>query len=582
MLFKKILTLISKHVGIGSWIPDYSRKIFPLDFFAGITLAAYAIPVSLAYATLAGLPPQYGVYGYLLGGLFYALTGTGKQLAVGPTSAISLMIGISLSSLALGDIQRWIDLSSLTALLLAAISLAFYFLRMSSIFNFISSRVLLGFKAGAAITIGLTQLPKLFGINGGSGNFFERIYLLILQLPDTNGYVLAFGILAIVMIIAGEKFFPDKPVTILVVILSILMMSLLPIDHFGIKTVGFIPEGLPRLHFPHFNYNDLVEVTPLAFACFLLAYIESVSTARALAQKNGYDIDARQELLALSAANLATALGNGYPVSGGLSQSAVNEKAGAKTPVSLLIASGTIAICLLFFTGFLENLPAVILACIVLVAVKGLIDFEEFKRLWKVNRSDLFIALVALISVVLFGILKGVLIAAVVSLIMIIKIVSNPYIAYLGRIPGTSRYTDLTRHHKNVTIPGILLFRVESPLLYFNVPYVYHVIISKIMNSDTDIKVVVMDLSTTAFIDSSGARFIKRMYNELVEMGISYRLADAHAEVRDMLRKEDVEDLFGKISRRDSLHEVVSNCLREHSEWELELIHEQDQNWEYI
>jgi sulfate permease, SulP family len=563
------------------WLPFYSRKKFPLDLFAGLTLAAYAIPVSLAYATLAGLPPQYGVYGYLTGGFFYALMGTGRQLAIGPTSAISLMIGISLSALSRGDIQRWIDLASLTAIMLSVISLAFYFLRMSSIFNFISSRVLLGFKAGAAITIGLTQLPRLFGVEGGGGNFFERVYLLIGQLDGSNLYVLIFGIVAIFLMIAGEKFFPDKPVTIIILVISIIIVSLIPAEKLGILTIGQIPEGLPRLHFPDFNYNDLVEVTPLAFACFLLAYIESVSTARALGQKNGYDIDARQELLALGAANLATALGNGYPVSGGLSQSAVNEKAGAQTPVSLIVASFAIAMCLLFLTGFLKNLPTVILACVVLVAVKGLIDLKEFNHLWKKNRTDLFIALVALVCVVIFGILKGVLIGAVVSLVMIIKVVSNPYIAYLGRIPGTNRYSDISRHPKNEVFPEILIFRVESPILYFNVPNIYNTAIHKIIGSENEIKVVIMDLSTSAFIDSSGARLIKRLYTEFSEMGISFRLAEAHAEVRDMLRIEDAEDLFGKISRRDSLHEVVSNCLNEHREWELEMIRGQEMNWEF-
>lgn len=571
-----------KHfVIIFHWLPFYSRKKFPLDLFAGLTLAAYAIPVSLAYATLAGLPPQYGVYGYLTGGFFYALMGTGRQLAIGPTSAISLMIGISLSALSRGDIQRWIDLASLTAIMLSVISLAFYFLRMSSIFNFISSRVLLGFKAGAAITIGLTQLPRLFGVEGGGGNFFERVYLLIGQLDGSNLYVLIFGIVAIFLMIAGEKFFPDKPVTIIILVISIIIVSLIPAEKLGILTIGQIPEGLPRLHFPDFNYNDLVEVTPLAFACFLLAYIESVSTARALGQKNGYDIDARQELLALGAANLATALGNGYPVSGGLSQSAVNEKAGAQTPVSLIVASFAIAMCLLFLTGFLKNLPTVILACVVLVAVKGLIDLKEFKLLLKKNRTDLFIALVALVCVVIFGILKGVLIGAVVSLVMIIKIVSNPYIAYLGRIPGTNRYSDISRHPKNEVFPEILIFRVESPILYFNVPNIYNTAMNKIIDSENEIKVVIMDLSTSAFIDSSGARLIKRLYTEFSEMGISFRLAEAHAEVRDMLRLEDAEDLFGKISRRDSLHEVVSNCLNEHREWELEMIRGQEMNWEF-
>jgi len=573
-----ILSPIKKHIPIFQWIKGYNKSTMVFDTIAGITLAAYAIPVSLAYATLAGLPPQYGVYGYLLGGMFYAFLGTGKQLAVGPTSAISLLIGSTLSTLAQGNIQHWIDLSSLTALVFAAIGVLFYFLRMSSIINFISNTVLLGFKAGAALIIGMTQLPKLFGVKGGGDSLIERLSNLIHQIPETNIYVLVFGIIAISAIVAGERILPNKPVTIIVVIISILIVSFTSVSDLGIKTVGNIPQGLPRLHFPKFNYNDLVNITPLAFACFLLAYIESVSTGRTLAQKNGYDIDPRQELLALGAANLATSLGSGYPVSGGLSQSAVNDGAGAKTPMSLIVASFTIAFCLLFLTGFLKNLPTALLACIVLVAIKSLIDIKAFRRLWKINRTDFLIALVALISVVFFGILKGVLISAVVSLVVIIKIVSNPNIAFLGRIPGTTRYSDLKRHHKNELLPHILLFRVEAPLLYFNVNNIYNVVFQQVASYENELKVVIMDLSTSAYIDSSGAKFIKKLYHDLSELGLSFHLAEAHSEVRDILRIEDAEDLFGHISRRDSLHDVVINCLHEHQEWEKELIVQQDEN----
>jgi len=571
---------IRKNIPFFQWISDYSRKTLGFDTISGITLAAYAIPVSLAYATLAGLPPQMGVYGYLLGGFFYALMGSSKQLAIGPTSAISLLIGSTLSTLAQGNVQHWIDLASLTAFIFSILSVLLYFLRMSSIINFISSNVLLGFKAGAALTIGLTQLPKLFGVAGGGSDFFTRLVILIKQLPETNFYVLLFGLLAIAIIGGGEKLLPNKPITIFVVIVSILIVSLTSISDFGIKAVGSIPQGLPKLHFPIFRYDDLLNVAPLAFACFLLAYIESVSTGRTLGQKNGYDIDARQEMLALGIANLASSLGNGYPVSGGLSQSAVNDGAGAKTPMSLIIASLTIAFCLLFLTGMLKNLPSVLLACIVLVAIKSLIDVKEFKHLWKINRQDFYIAMIALIGVIVFGILKGVIIAAIASILLIIKIVSSPNIAILGRIPGTTRYSDFQRHHHNEKLPHILIFRVEAPILYFNVNNIYNTVFEHIASYENDLKVVIMDLGASAYIDSSGAKFIKKLYYELDELDLILRLAEAHSEVRDMLRKEEAEELFGKISRRDSLHDVVTNCLLEHLEWQQELIKQQtNEKW---
>jgi SulP family sulfate permease len=539
------------------WLPDYTIKFFGNDTIAGITLAAYAIPVSLAYASLAGLPPQYGVYGYLIGGVFYALLGTGRQLAIGPTSAISLLIGTTLVGLANGDPQRWIDLSSLTALVFAVMSILAYFLRLNSIINFISETVLLGFKAGAAITIGLTQLPKLFGVAGGGAKFIDRVTILFQQLPDTKIAVLVFGIVAIVLIISGEKFLPGKPVTIIVVAISILIISYTALGSAGFKTVGVIPSGLPKIHLPSINIADIKSVVPMAFACFLLAYIESVSAAKTLAQKNDYEIDAHQELLAIGIANLATSMGSGYPVSGGLSQSAVNEEAGAKTPVSLVIASFTIAVCLMFLTGLLKNLPVVILASVVLVAIRHLVNFKEFNRLRKVNHFDFIIANLALLSVIVFGILQGVVISALASLILILRIVSSPHVAFLGRIPGTNRYTDIKRHPDNEILPGVMLFRVEAPLLYFNVANVYHTLWEKIAASGPELKVVIFDLSTSAYVDSSGARLIKRLYLSLESRGIILKVAEAHSEVRDILRFEDIEHLLGHVSRRDTVHDIV-------------------------
>jgi sulfate permease, SulP family len=558
------------------WLSGYSIKTLGSDTIAGITLTAYAIPVSLAYATLAGLPPEYGIFGYLLGGLFYAMLGTGKQLAIGPTSAISMVIGTTLAGLSGGDPQRWLDLASLTALVFAVMSVLAYILRLDSMINFISETVLVGFKAGAALTIMLTQLPKVFGVPGGGHDFFSRVGTLAQQVPDTNFYVLVFGVVAFALIFAGEKYFHGKPVAIFVVILSILIISFTSLSSHGFKTVGVIPAGLPKFHIPDLNWPDIKSVGSLAFACFLLAYIESVSAAKAMAYKNGYEINAHQELLALGLANLATSLGGGYPVSGGLSQSAVNDEAGAKTPVSLVVASVCIGICLLFLTGLLKNLPMVILAAIVFVAVERLINIKEFIRMWNSNKFDFIIATLALISVICFGILQGVLIGALASLILIIRIVSSPNIAFLGRIPGTDRFTDMRRHPDNELLPGILLFRVESPLVYFNTSYVYNHVWPRISNPDLKLKAVILDLSTSAYVDSSGARLIKRLFMDLEAQGIIFKLAEAHSEVRDILRFEDVEHLLGHVGRRDSIHEVLTHTLTV-SEMTAKLVEEERQ-----
>jgi high affinity sulfate transporter 1 len=545
------------------WFKHYKKKTLKGDFVAGITLAAYGIPVSLAYATLAGLPPEYGIYGYLIGGFFYAILGTSKQLSIGPTSAISLLIGTTIADMANGDVQRWADIASLTALVFAVLAILAYFLRLSGIINFISETVLVGFKAGAALTIGLTQLPKLFGVNGGGENFLERTITLFQQLPETNTTVLIFGVIAIVILIFGEKTAPGKPVAILVVFLSILLVSATSLGLQGIATVGIIPSGLPEFHLPSLRFRDINGVFPLAMACFLLSYIESVSSARSLAQKNGYFIDPRQELLALGIANAAVAFGQGYPVAGGLSQSAVNDTAGAKTPLSLVFASATIAFCLLFLTDMLQYLPNVILAAIVLVAIRGLFDLKEMKHLYKINKEEFFVAMIALVGVLVFGILKGVLLAAIFTLILLLKATSYPNVAFLGRIPGTKRYTDLKRHPDNEIIEGVLIVRVESAILYFNVENIKEEIWTKIDSVTHPIKTVILDLNSSPQVDIAGARFLKKLFIDLKKKKISLKIAEARSEVRDTLRSENLEDLLGHISRFVSVDDLVVEATKQ-------------------
>lgn len=544
------------------WFKNYNAKNLKSDLVSGVTLAAYGIPVSLAYATLAGLPPEYGIYGYLIGGFFYAMLGTSRQLAIGPTSAISLLIGTTIADLANGDVHRWVDIASLTALVFSVFAILAYILRLSGIINFISETVLVGFKMGAAFTIGLTQLPKLFDVKGGGDNFFERLSTLFYQLPDTNMTVLLFGLSAIAVLVIGEKVLPGRPVAIVVVIISILLISNTSLGLHGFDTVGIIPSGLPSFHLPSLRIRDIDGVFPLALACFLLSYIESVSAARSFAQKNGYEIDPRQELLALGIANGAIAFGQGYPVAGGLSQSAVNDTAGAKTPVSLVVASLSIALCLLFLTGFLQNLPTVILAAIVLVAIRGLVDVNEMKHLFKVDKQEFLVAMIAFVGVIVSGILKGVLFAALVTIVLLIKSTSKPKVAFLGRIPGTKRYSDMERHPDNEIIPGVLIVRIESSILYFNADFIRDEIMTRLGAEGKSIKTVIWDMNTSPQVDISGAKLLKRLFVDLKEKNITLKIVEARAEVRDKLRSENLDELFGPINRYYSVHDLVKEVER--------------------
>jgi high affinity sulfate transporter 1 len=527
------------------------------DAIAGVTLAAYGIPVSLAYASLAGLPPQYGIYGYLAGGLFYALLGSSRQLAIGPTSAISMLVGVTVAGMASGDPGRWADIAALTAVVMAVMCVVAWLLRLSSLVNFISETILLGFKAGAALTIAMTQLPKLFGVKGGGEGFFERIVVLGRQLPDTNLSVLAFGLVALAVLLLGEKFLPGRPVALFVVAASIVVLSVTSLGSLGFKVVGALPQGLPDFHVPGLRIRDVDGVIPLAFACLLLAYVESVSAARALAQANRYEIDPRQELLGLGAANLAAGLFQAYPVAGGLSQSSVNDKAGARTPLALVFASVTIGLCLMFLTGMLANLPSVVLAAIVLVAVKGLINVAELRRVWRVSRFEFTVSMVAFAAVLLLGILKGVMVAAVFSLLLLIRRAAHPNVAFLGRVPGTRSYSDMERHPDNQAVPGALIVRVEAALLYFNVEYVREAVLERIRSFPGPLGLVVWDLSSSPQVDLAGARMLASLQATLQEAEVPLRLVGARAPVRDILRAEGLEERVGHVDRRTSVADVV-------------------------
>jgi SulP family sulfate permease len=291
------------------WLAEYKSGWLPHDLIAGVTLAAYAIPVSLAYAGLAGLPPEVGVYGYLLGGLGYALFGSSRQLAIGPTSAISLMIAGTVGAMADAGSPHYAQIASLAGFAVAPLCLAAWLFRLSALVRLISDSILVGFKAGAGLTIAMTQLPSLLGVAGGGHNFFERVELLTGQLGDIHYLVLTIGIVAIALLSLGERLFPGRPAALGVVILSIVAASVLGLSSQGVATTGQIPAGLPSLQGPELRLRDVEGIFPLAAGCLLLAYIESVSAARTFAAKHGYALDVRQELLGIGAANLAAAQG---------------------------------------------------------------------------------------------------------------------------------------------------------------------------------------------------------------------------------------------------------------------------------
>jgi high affinity sulfate transporter 1 len=487
----------------------------------------------------------------------YVAFGTSRQMSVGPTSAISILMGASLGGMVSGDTGRQIQLAMATAVLVAIIGAIAWLFRLGNIVNFISETVLSGFKVGAGLVIISTQLPKLFGVRTGGSNFFSRVVQVAAHLGQTNLPTLAVGVGALALLILGEWLLPRRPVALFVVVLSIVFMSVMPIAGLGVKTIGSIPAGLPHLRWPLVAWNEVDDLLALALGCFVLAYVEGISVARTFALKHGYDINADQELLALGMANLASGLGHGYPLAGGMSQSAVNEKGGAKTPLALAFASLSIGAVLLFLTGLMKNLPDPVLAAVVFMAVWGLIQPKELQHIRRVSKSEFRVAMVATVGVLVFGILKGVLLAAVLTILLLLRRASRPRVLLLGRSPGSDRFVSASRNAEHELVPGVLVFRIESGLFYFNVQNVKAEILSQV-GAYSNLKLVILDLSTSANIDLAGGRMLSDLHRELAVRGVKLKLAEVHGEVRDLLRAEGLHEDIEGIEQRVGVAELVA------------------------
>lgn len=543
----------------GRWLRGYERGWFRADLAAGVTLAAYLLPAALGDASLAGLPPQAGLYACLFGALVFWLFCSSRHTAVSVTSAISLLIGSSLGSMAGGDASRFAAMAACTALLTAAIAFTAWLVRAGSAVNFISESVMMGFKLGVAMVLASTQLPKLFGVKGGHGDVWECLGVFFGNLRDTNTTSLLLGGAALAVLILGKKLLPHKPVALFVVIGGIAVATFVDLGVHGVKLLGEVPRGLPVPSLPAVHREDVGELLPLALACFLLGAVETAAIGRMFAEKHGYRFDSNQEFLAIAGANLLSGLGHGFPISGGTSQSLVNESSGARTPLSGLIAAGFILLVALFFTDLLRNLPQPVLAAVVLMAVASLVKLKELRRLWKVHRGEFIVAITAFLGVLWEGLLKGVLIGAVISLVLLIRRASAPHVAFLGRIPGVKRYSDLERHPDNEPTPGVLAFRVEAGIVYFNADHVLDTVLKRLESAGASIRLVICDLSTSPGVDMAGARMFVSLQAELAKRGVAFRLVEARAAVRDMLREEGVKEETGRIDRFTSLAQAIED-----------------------
>ncbi|MBL8963402.1 MAG: SulP family inorganic anion transporter [Phycisphaerae bacterium] len=546
---------------VAGWLRGYGWTTLRFDVLAGITLAAYLIPAGIGDASLARLPPEAGLYACVFGGLVFWIFCGSRWTAVTVTSAISLLIGTSLGEMAGGDTTRFAGLAAGTAVLVAVIAFVAWVFRAGSLVNFISETVLVGFKIGVALTLAVTQIPKLLGVSGTHGNFWHGAAHLIRHIGETNAVAAMTGGAALGVLLLGKRLAKNKPVALFVVAGGILSASILGLGERGVKLLGEVPRGLPPIGLTAVAWSDLNDLLPLAMACFLLGAVETTAIGRMFASKHGQRLDPNQELLAIAGSNLASGLASGYPVSGGMSQSLVNEGAGAKTPLSGLVAAVLMLVVVLFFSGILRDLPQPVLAAVVLTAVLGLVNTRAIGHLWRTDRQELLIAGAALAGVLASGLLKGVLIGAVISMALLIRRASRPHVAELGLIPGSRRYSDVDRHPDNVRQIGVLICRPESGVLYFNSEHIRESILERLQRSNPPPRLVVCDLSAVPIIDIAGAEMFMKLEADARAFGSRFAIVEARAHVRDKLRLEGMEARIGTIDRFRTVADVVDHFL---------------------
>lgn len=533
---------------IRRWLPQYRARWLRSDLVAALAVWAVLVPEGMAYASLAGMPPETGLFAALAPLVAYALLGSCRELSVGPSSAVAAYSAAAVAPLAFGDPGRFIVLSALLALLAGGVLLAAGLARAGFVADFFARPVLTGFVAGLALVIAVGQLAKLIGVEGGGTGFFGKSWELIRQLGDASLLTLAVGVAALAVIFVLRKVAPKVPAMLVAVVLGIVAVNVFGLDRHGVAVVGAIPGGLPSFAFPDFGLGDIQDLLPDAVALALIAFAESVAGARGLAAKHGYEVDADQELVALGVANLGAGLLQGFAVDASLSRSAVADESGVKSQLSGLVLFAFLIVTMLFLMPLFHDLPEAVLGAIVIVAVSHLVEVGALRRLRRVDRTDFVIAVLCFAGVLVFGLLVGLGIAVGLSLLALVYRAYRPSYAVLGRAPGAVdderlRYRGIEDHPDAQTFPGLVILRVDGELFFANAAWFRDVVRSLVRGKEPPVRELLVHAGAVPHIDTTAASMLKDLIEELDEAGVSLAFARATTGLVHDLERNDITRL---------------------------------------
>lgn len=540
---------LHRFVPITQWGPRYDKRDLRSDLAAGLTIGAMLVPQGMAYALLAGLPPEIGLYASIVPVLVYAIFGTSRQLAVGPVAIVSLMTASALAPLFEQGSAGYVSAAALLAIMVGAVHLVLGYGRLGFVVNFLSHSVLVGFTAAAAIIIGFSQVKHVLGISiPRSEAFFETVQEVIKAADQTHATTLALGLGSIALLLAMKKWVKQIPSALVLVVLSIAAVRLFDLESRGVKTVGDIPSSLPAFGLPDLDTGTMGSLLVTAFVITLVGFMESIAVAKVYARRHRYDVDANQELVGLGYANVASGLFGGYPVTGGFSRTAVNDTAGARTPLASIVTAILVLLTVVFLTPLFSALPQAALGAIIIVAVINLVDVKEMRHIAHVKRSDMIGMSVAFVATLALGIELGILVAVVSSMLVVFARMSKPHTATLGRIPGTTSYRNVDRFPEAEVDEGVRVIRIDAAMSFANSQFVKRLTLDAARDLDTAPRVLVLDCSGINDIDATGADTLSEIITEIDESPVSLHLADVKGPVRDVLRRAGLWDrLDGRI-----------------------------------
>ena len=549
--------VLRKFLPILTWAPRYERRDFRSDLAAGLTVGAMLVPQAMAYALLAGLPPEVGLYAATIPVVVYALFGTSRQLAVGPVAIVSLLTASALAPLVEEGSAGYLGAAALLALMVGIVHIVLGVGRLGFLVNLLSHSVLVGFTAAAAIIIGFSQAKHVFGISTErKDHFYETVLEFFDNVGDTNSTTLLLGGTALVALYLFKKLAPRVPAALVVVVGSIAAVELLDLEERGVKVVGDIPGSLPAFGLPDFSGTLVSDLAAAALVITLVGFMESIAVAKVYARRHRYDVDANSELIGLGAANVAAGVFGGYPVTGGFSRTAVNDTAGARTPLASLITAGIVLATIAFLTPLFASLPNAALGAIIIMAIIGLIDVAEMRHIARVKKSDLIGLSVAFVATLALGIEIGILVAVVASMLVVFARMSMPHSAVLGHVAGTTSYRNVDRFPEAHTVGGVHIVRVDAALSFVNAANIKRLVLAAADATTDAPRTLVLDASGINDLDATGAEMLDELLAEMDDRNVSFHFSDVKGPVRDVMRRAGLWERLG-----DRVHTSTSDAV---------------------